>query len=254
MAFYIDLVVIGAGRRLAIECDGEQFHGPEQLQDDIARQAVLERLGWTFVRIRGSIFFRNEDRALEPVFRRLEELGIPPELKTGTTVSPDARNELIERVIREAEKLRATWRAESPDETPEPEIKSRWHANTDSRPSPPSGGTAVPSQTIPAESKFKDQLTLTPTKTVLLNLVGSSVPANGAAVTSKPTGRFEQEILSVLRTRGRSETEALILELARQFRLDDVGRRQLRAALDTLEAQGAIRRGANYVVLANTQL
>ncbi len=27
-----ELVVIGNGRRLAIECDGEQFHGPERLQ------------------------------------------------------------------------------------------------------------------------------------------------------------------------------------------------------------------------------
>jgi hypothetical protein len=163
--------------------------------------------------------------------------------------APEARNELTERVIREAEKLRAVWRAESPNETPEPEAKWRWHANAESRPPPPSGGTAAPARTTPAS---KDQLTLTPTKMVLLNLVGSSAPGSGAKAAMKPTGRFEQEILSVLRIRGRSETEALVLELARQLGLDDVGRRQLRAAMDTLEARGAIRRGVNYVVLANT--
>src|SRR5882762_5880340 len=53
-AYRIDLVVIGNKQRLAIECDGERFHAPEKLQDDMTRQAILERLGWKFVRIRGS--------------------------------------------------------------------------------------------------------------------------------------------------------------------------------------------------------
>src|SRR5262249_53499745 len=45
--FRIDLVIEGAdGRRLAIECDGDRFHGPEQWRDDMRRQRVLERAGW----------------------------------------------------------------------------------------------------------------------------------------------------------------------------------------------------------------
>jgi hypothetical protein len=39
---------------------------------------VLERLGWEFVRIRGSAFYRDPDAALRRVFDRLEELGIKP--------------------------------------------------------------------------------------------------------------------------------------------------------------------------------
>jgi very-short-patch-repair endonuclease len=112
-AFTIDLVVIGGGRRLAIECDGEQGHDLHRLQDDIARQAVLERLGWTFIRIRGSLFFRDEDRALAPVYRRLEELGVTPELQAGAVLAPDNSHELIERVTREAEAIRAAWKAEA---------------------------------------------------------------------------------------------------------------------------------------------
>ena len=42
----------------------------------MARQAILERLGWTFTRIRGSAFFRDEEQAMRPVFERLDELGI----------------------------------------------------------------------------------------------------------------------------------------------------------------------------------
>lgn len=120
-AFSIDLVAVGGGRRLAIECDGEQFHGLDRLANDIARQAVLERLGWTFIRIRGSIFFRDEDRALQPVFNRLQEMDIPPELDTGATKAPENTNEVIERVTREAEAIRRVWKTEDPAEQADPD-------------------------------------------------------------------------------------------------------------------------------------
>ncbi|MFI5492871.1 AAA domain-containing protein [Actinoplanes sp. NPDC051859] len=65
------------GRRLAIECDGAGSDGPEQWERDMRRQAVLERVGnCVFVRIRGSIFAREPDAALRPLWRRIEELGI----------------------------------------------------------------------------------------------------------------------------------------------------------------------------------
>ena len=111
-AYRIDLVVIGNKQRLAIECDGERFHAPEKLQDDMTRQAILERLGWKFVRIRGSLFFRDEDRALSPVFRRLEELSIFPELKR-TEPQAQSVDQIVESVKRRAQELRASWRLEA---------------------------------------------------------------------------------------------------------------------------------------------
>ncbi len=77
--FRIDMVVEGAGKRLAVECDGDRYHPMEKLAEDMERQSILERLGWQFVRIRGSAFFRNPELAMRPVFDRLGELGIPPE-------------------------------------------------------------------------------------------------------------------------------------------------------------------------------
>lgn len=109
-AYRIDLVVTGNGRRLAVECDGERYHGPEKLQEDAERQAILERLGWKFVRIRGSLFFRDEDRALNPVFGRLAELNITPELELASS-KPSAKAEVVERVIRRAQELQALWRS-----------------------------------------------------------------------------------------------------------------------------------------------
>jgi very-short-patch-repair endonuclease len=108
-AYSIDLVVTGGGRRLAVECDGEQFHGPDKLREDLERQAVLERLGWTFVRIRGSLFFRDEERALKPVFGRLTELNIAPELKPLES-KPSSKSEIVDRVVRRAQELQAAWR------------------------------------------------------------------------------------------------------------------------------------------------
>jgi hypothetical protein len=112
-AYRIDLVVVGSGGRLAIECDGEEFHGPEKLQEDLDREAVLRRVGrWNFVRIRGSLFFRDENRALEPVFHRLNELGIMAELKAKPSATPAPQDDLSERVIRRAQELRDSWKVD----------------------------------------------------------------------------------------------------------------------------------------------
>ena len=77
--YRIDMVIESGDRRLALECDGDRYRTPESLGEDIARQAVLERLGWEFVRIRGSAFYRDPDAALRRVFDRLAELGIEPD-------------------------------------------------------------------------------------------------------------------------------------------------------------------------------
>jgi very-short-patch-repair endonuclease len=87
--YRIDMVVEGAGKRLAIECDGDRYHPMEKLAEDMARQSILERLGWQFVRIRGSAFYRNPHLALQPVFERLDEVGILPEPETDRSLPAD---------------------------------------------------------------------------------------------------------------------------------------------------------------------
>ena len=63
-----------------MQCDGDRYHPPERLGEDMARQAVLERAGWQFIRVRGSRFYRDPDGAMERVFRDLEANGVS---KTG---------------------------------------------------------------------------------------------------------------------------------------------------------------------------
>lgn len=77
--YRIDFVVHGnEGRRLAIECDGDQFHGVGQWSDDMARQRVLERAGWTFWRCFASSFVRNRTQILQDLITTLNGLGIEP--------------------------------------------------------------------------------------------------------------------------------------------------------------------------------
>lgn len=77
--YRIDFVVEGnEGRRLAIECDGDRFHGPGQWADDMARQRVLERAGWTFWRCFASSFVRRRDEVLGDLLQTLDRLGIEP--------------------------------------------------------------------------------------------------------------------------------------------------------------------------------
>ena len=76
-SYRIDLVVEGPQAKLAVECDGDRWHGPDRWHEDRVRQEILERAGWTFVRIRGSEFYRSPDEAMDPVWGRLNALGIP---------------------------------------------------------------------------------------------------------------------------------------------------------------------------------
>ncbi|WP_309486365.1 AAA domain-containing protein [Streptomyces griseoaurantiacus] len=74
----IDLVVEGGTRRLAVACDGDAFADGEDASTAATRQRDLERVDWTFVRIRGSRFHLDRHQALAPLWNGLEKLGIEP--------------------------------------------------------------------------------------------------------------------------------------------------------------------------------
>jgi very-short-patch-repair endonuclease len=119
-AYRIDLVVEGRDGRLAVECDGERFHTPENVDEDMARQAILERLGWKFVRLRGSLFYRDPERAMRPVFERLAVLGIEPGLPEAVQ---GGTSDLHRRVIAKAAELMREW-VRAPELAPSVEVKA----------------------------------------------------------------------------------------------------------------------------------
>ena len=74
--YQIDMVVSDGAQQVALECDGDRYHPAEQIPDDLARQAVLERAGWRFIRMRGTRFFREPDATMRDVIDELRRLGV----------------------------------------------------------------------------------------------------------------------------------------------------------------------------------
>lgn len=102
--YRIDMVVSDGTHHAALECDGDRFHPIDRIPADMARQAVLERVGWRFVRIRGTRFYRHADATMAWVFEELDRLGVEPVgVAPEATASADAGTaEFRDRVVRRA--------------------------------------------------------------------------------------------------------------------------------------------------------
>lgn len=85
----IDLVVDGGRARLAVECDGDNWHGADRYEEDMRRQRQLERCGWEFYRVREAEFYANRETALRRLWVVLEERGILPRSVHGSLRSSD---------------------------------------------------------------------------------------------------------------------------------------------------------------------
>ncbi len=77
--YRIDMVVEGHDdARLAVECDGDKYHGADKWADDMQRQRVLERAGWMFWRCFASAVIRRRKEVLGDLLKTLAERGIEP--------------------------------------------------------------------------------------------------------------------------------------------------------------------------------
>ena len=104
-SYRIDMVAVCGNKKIAIECDGERYHrGEKKIAQDMERQTILERIGWKFIRIRGSEYYSNPVDTMNLVMQKLSAFGIEPE--TNITHSHDNETLLLEEIkIRAAEIL-----------------------------------------------------------------------------------------------------------------------------------------------------
>jgi very-short-patch-repair endonuclease len=100
--YRIDMVVSDGARQVAVECDGDRFHPVEQIGDDMTRQAILERAGWRFVRLRGTRFYRDPDGVMGGLVEQLKRLGIRPRGAESAERSASAGDEVRERLLTRA--------------------------------------------------------------------------------------------------------------------------------------------------------
>jgi very-short-patch-repair endonuclease len=78
-AYRIDMVVEGAeDRRLAIELDGDEFHGPDRWAHDMNRQRILERAGWSFWRCFASTWSLHTEEVFDELLSKLSSMHIEP--------------------------------------------------------------------------------------------------------------------------------------------------------------------------------
>ncbi|MHB1501505.1 MAG: AAA domain-containing protein [Candidatus Dormibacteria bacterium] len=77
--YRVDLMVEGLHGRIAVECDGDYWHGPEQHDADMARQRELERCGLRFIRISGFNFYLDRDGTIADVVDELRRQHVHPD-------------------------------------------------------------------------------------------------------------------------------------------------------------------------------
>lgn len=120
--YRIDMVVSGPHSEVALECDGDRFHGIDQIPNDMARQAVLERAGWRFIRIRGTRFYRDPEATMKWMFEELRRLSVEPvgAAPENLTVAAEAA-EFRDRIVRRAWEIMRDqrWAAEPPVDVPD---------------------------------------------------------------------------------------------------------------------------------------
>jgi very-short-patch-repair endonuclease len=119
--FTIDLVVVGKrGNRVAIQCDGDREITREALEAGLHKQMTLERLGWRFIRVRGSEYLRHPDETMRKIQKSLKKFEIQPLglfESNGKNNGKGAKDEedlqssdLHKQVLQRAESIRTRWK------------------------------------------------------------------------------------------------------------------------------------------------
>lgn len=110
--YRLDLVVEGKSQRLAIRCDGDREHAPDSFKVVVDREGVLERLGWRFVCLRASEYFRRPRETTAKLLKRLRELGVEPAVGGLGDPNRDDGSSLYRKVKDRAAQLQRIWRGE----------------------------------------------------------------------------------------------------------------------------------------------
>ena len=216
--YRIDLVIDGMENRVAVECDGDIWHGADKYEADMARQRMLERCGWKFWRLRESAFRMDSEDSLRDLWATLERERVFPEDRgRATPVSTDR-----------TEQDRTTVQTEDPSAAPPAKVLRLADLQLRTqRPEPrglelgppnsvaPSGPSAPPDETRLSDGPFSEWSSLEP------------LPI--------PTQAHRNELLpgltQIVRIEGPMKWDRLCRVFVRGAGLQRVGRR-LQGALD----------------------
>jgi hypothetical protein len=106
---------------VAIQCDGDREITREALEAGLHKQMTLERLGWRFIRVRGSEYLRHPEETMKKIQKRLKKFEIQPmgilearangksNGKGGGDEEDLQSSDLHQQVLRRAESIRSRW-------------------------------------------------------------------------------------------------------------------------------------------------
>ncbi len=104
----IDMAVLSRDLRVAVSCEGEELGEEGRAEERQRKEAVLERLGWAFLHLRGSEFYRAPQKAMDDMEEKLRRYGVLP---AGQEASAGKkRADLMARVMETAARIREEWR------------------------------------------------------------------------------------------------------------------------------------------------
>ena len=112
-AYRLDMVIRHGTQGVALECDGDSLGGDDdEICETMERQAILERIGWRFIRVRGCEYFRNRSATVDHIVEKLNAFGIFPEensLAQNTLTPSTSSMDLLNRVKDRADAYLEKW-------------------------------------------------------------------------------------------------------------------------------------------------
>ena len=106
----IPVAAQSGNKRVIIACDGE--HWVDSIKEAASlryNQAVLERLGWTFLRVQGSQWYLHPEESLQKLEKQLQDCGIMPGTPGRGEGAAADRQELAIYIRQRAEQLVGKW-------------------------------------------------------------------------------------------------------------------------------------------------
>ena len=105
----MEMVIEDGRNKIALECDGERLYTKSEMSKDLRRQAVLERLGWKFIRVRGSKYYKDPEGTMNWIYSILSEQGIKPNDENEHDIKRDYSEELLIDIKQRAKAIRREW-------------------------------------------------------------------------------------------------------------------------------------------------
>ncbi|MCY6959223.1 AAA domain-containing protein [Clostridium brassicae] len=74
--YKIDFVIEGVNHKIAIDCNGDKESKIENWEEEYNKQVCLQRMGWRFLKINGSEFYRNPEETMDKLCRKIRNIDV----------------------------------------------------------------------------------------------------------------------------------------------------------------------------------